>query len=242
MDLKYDRPRKIKIEVTLTRTGETITVPVGPNKLEQRQVIDGAFLVDDEGGPWAFTKVSYNLDKNLLDLRYDRQLVSSITFPADFRLVGHFNEKGVITGRVLSGNRGPIGTFELLPSKRVGLEARPKYLGEWRGVARTLSGGKAWFSIVLGAGLREVSNPFDLEFDFSPGKLAYFSWNGEKFNFNNVVIDFLRQRVILTFIDGQGRQVNTARGDIDFDRGLMRGTLYGMYVGKVGDFTVQKVR
>jgi len=242
MDLQFDRPRKINLEVTLTRTGETVTVKVGENKYEQRQVIDGAFLVDDEGGPFAFTKVSYNLDKNLLDLRYDRQQLSSISFPADFRLVGNFTEKGLISGRVLSGNRGPIGTFQLEPIKRLGLQPTRKYMGSWSGRARATAGGTYPMWIVIGSGLKEVSNPFDLEFDFSPGKLAQYVFNGEQFNFNNVVIDFLRQRVFLSFIDGQGRQEVMARADLDFEKRTMRGTLYGMYRGKSAEFSLHQVK
>jgi hypothetical protein len=240
LDLTYDRPRKVPIEVTLTMTGETVTVQTGPGHFEERQVIDGAFLVDDEGGPFAFTRVSYNLDKNLLDLRYDRRQFTSASSPADFRLVGSFDPLGNLKGTVLSGNRGPIGTFTMRPVDRVGLDAKRKYSGRWIGTGRFNQGGIHSFDIVISESLQQTDNPFDFEFDYTPGKMAYYAVDTYKFNFNNIAIDYLRQRIFLSKIDGS-RNTLTAECDVDFENRTMKGTLYGMYKGKSAELRLRKV-
>jgi hypothetical protein len=241
LDLTYDRPRKVSIEVTLTLTGETTTLQLGPNHMEERQIIDGNFLVDGEGGPYIFTKVSYNLDKNLIDLRYNRRVYTNASSPADFRLVGKFDQLGNISGPVQSGNRGPIGTFQLSQDSESGLEVKRKYLGAWRGSARMTNGTYHSFDIEIGEGLTQTSNPFDLEFDYTPGKMAHYSFDRNKFNFNHIVIDYLRQRMFLSRIDAAGRNTLTAECDVDFATGSLQGTLFGMYKGKSADLFLEKV-
>jgi hypothetical protein len=205
------------------------------------EIIDSAFLVDDEGGPFTFTKVSYDLDQNRIDLRYNRRQYTSAAAPADFRLVGKFNQKGAIEGNVLSGNRGPIGTFKMSPVDTVGLKVKKKYLGPWSGRARMLpSGHVVDFDIVLSEGLEQATNPFELEFEYTVGKMAYYALDGVKFNFNQVVIDYLRQRLIL-LRTAVGRNVVTAECDIDFAGQTMRGSLYGANLGKSADLSLRKV-
>jgi hypothetical protein len=241
MDLTYDRPRKIDLELTLTLTGQTEIIQKGANQFEESQVIDSAFIIDDEGGPFSFTKVSYNLDRSELDLRYNRKVLTPQPYPSDFRLIGNLTPDGGVKGRVISGNRGPIGTFELKLIPARDLSPVKKYEGAWHGAAVMFhSGIRRAIDIVVGGALTETTTPPDFEFEFTPGKLGYFAWESEKFSFNNIVIDYLRQRIYLSDIDAQGRSVSSAVADVDFDRQTLRGSLEGVYRGKIADIILKK--
>jgi len=244
LELVFDRARKVNIEVSLANTGETEFIQTGPNVFKEQKVIDGAFVIDDEGGPYAFTRVTFNRDKSELDLRYNRRQLSLGTGGAgDFRLVGTFDETGKLTGRVLGGTRGPLGKFTLAPVKRDGLETVRKYDGVWSGIAQMIPLGRRPIRIVISAGLAEVLNPPDWEFGFTPGKMAHFNVDGIKFSFNNIVVDYLRQRIFLSDIDAEGRSLMTAELDVDFgESATMRGSLYGIYKGKSADLGLRRAR
>jgi len=233
----------IPLQIALTRTGETSVIQTGPQVFIERSVIDGAFLIDDEGGPYGFDAVSYNLDKSEIDLRYNRSDLNLGEVAAAFRLVGNVDEKGAISGRVLSGIRGVIGTFRATRTDRETLQVTRKYQGIWAGEAQRTGGGTAAIEFGLGTSLRARNNPPTYEFDYTPGKLGYVAWNNQKSHFNHIAIDYLRKKLVFSDTGAvEVGQIATAECEIDAKTGELVGTLYGIYKGKVATFRLKKFR
>jgi hypothetical protein len=233
----------IPLQVALTVTGETTITQTGPQTFEERNVIDGAFIIDDEGGPYAFSLVSYNLDLSQIDMRYNRLDATLGQVAASFRLVGNVDKNGNIKGRVLSGMRGPIGVFELTLTKEKIMHPARKYSGTWAGKGQTFpNADPVDLEIGLGDATRVRNNPPTYEFTFTPAKLGYVSWNDQAAYFNAISIDYLRRAVAFsdtnTTVNGQ---VAAADCYIDQITGELVGTLYGVFRGKVATFRLPKV-
>jgi hypothetical protein len=181
--------RDVDLQVSLTMTGETSLRPGGGSE----QVIDGAFLLDGEGGAYTFNKVSFDLDEAKLDMKYNRQEINGGSEePASFRLVGYFNAEGLVEGRVFSGDRGPIGKFTLKRTDRTSFDFRANYAGDWSGFAKLRDGGKVPVSISLVDREGSTTNPIEMEFSYTPGKLAHIRWASINFAASTVTIDYLR--------------------------------------------------
>ncbi len=181
--------RNVDLQVALTMTGETSLRPGGGTE----QVIDGAFLLDGEGGAYTFNKVSFDLDEAKLDMKYNRQEINGGSEePASFRLVGFFNAEGVVEGRVFSGDRGPIGNFNMKRSNRSSFEFRANFVGSWSGYAKLKEGGKVPVRIELVDREGSTTNPIEMEFSYTPGKLAHIRWASINFAASTVTIDYLR--------------------------------------------------
>lgn len=202
MHLTDGKERDIPLALSLTLTDETVSSPTG---LEY--VIDGAFVVDEEGGPYAFTKVSYDLDNNRFDMKYSRpRMDPTSSSPASLRLVGGFAENGeVVSGRVSSGVFGPIGTFKVVRDDSLSsIPFRQKYVGKWRGDYYNFHAQRSGpVEITIQPSARDTENPAGMEFDFTPGRRGGYSVDGFWIaSFNHVVIDYLRRRIIMN--DDQG--------------------------------------
>jgi hypothetical protein len=235
-------PMKIPLQVALTVTGETVVTQTGPQTFEERNVIDGAFIIDDEGGPYGFSLVTYNLDLSQIDLRYNRLDATLGQVAASFRLVGNVDAAGKITGRVLSGLRGPIGTFELNMTTEKVMHPANKYEGVWRGQGTTFpGGGSVDLEIGLGGSTFVRNNPPTYEFTFTPSKMGYVSWNSQPAFFNAISIDYLRRTVAFSDTDPTvNGQVAAADCYLDQKTGELVGTLYGVFRGKVATFRLPK--
>jgi hypothetical protein len=201
MHLVDGKERDIPLSFSLTLTDETVSTPTG---LEY--VIDGAFVVDEEGGPYSFTKVSYDLDNNRFDMKYSRpRMDPSSTAPASFRLVGGLDENGGISGKVSSGVFGPIGTFKAQRNDSLNsIPFKQKYVGTWKGKYynhRYDYDGD--IEITIQPSARNTENPSGMEFDFTPGRRGGYSTRGVWVaTFNQVVIDYLRRKIIMNEDEG----------------------------------------
>lgn len=210
--------RDIPLSISLVLTDETISTPGG---LEY--MIDGAFVVDDEGGPYTFTRVSYDIDNNRLDMKYSRpRLDPSTTAPATLRLVGGLDGQGGITGKVNSGIYGPIGTFTVKRNESlVSLPYQLKYIGTWSGRYKNVrfnSSGTA--EVTLQHSSKPSQNPPGMEFDFTPGRSGGYSYNGVWItSFGQVVIDYLRRKVVMS----DPEDLITMELLLDFDRKTAKG-------------------
>ena len=201
MHLVDGKDRDIPLSFSLTLTDETVSTPTG---LEY--VIDGAFVVDEEGGPYSFTKVSYDLDNNRFDMKYSRpRMDPSSTSPASLRLIGGLDEEGGISGKVSSGVFGPIGTFKVKRDDSLNsIPFRQKYGGKWHGAYRNHKFGyDGYIEITIQPSARNTENPAGMEFDFTPGRRGGYSTNGIWIaSFNQVVIDYLRRKIIMNDDEG----------------------------------------
>jgi hypothetical protein len=194
--------RSVPLQLSVVLTGETATRPNG----DVVQVIDGAFLVDGEGGAFPFNRVTFDLSDSRLDMRYTRpQMDNGDDSPASFRLIGNYQANGRITGRVLSGYRGPIGTFDVTWTNRGAFERISRYRGRWQGYAVLASGGEVPMSLQLVDAEGATINPVDLEFQYTNGKLANVHWNNLNFSISNISIDYLRGIITLRIMSADGR-------------------------------------
>jgi hypothetical protein len=236
------KTRVLPLQLALSTTGETVVTQFGPQLFEERIVIDGAFLVDDEGGPYGVGHVTYNVDLSQLDLRYNRRDITLGQVPASFRLNGNVDANGNVLGRVISGFNGVIGSFELKRApQQTTLKVTHKYKGVWAGYGVGQGGTRMALEIGLGTSLRPQVNPPNYEFYYTPGKLGYVSWNGIKTPFAQIAVDYLRRRVI--FSDSAALDngpVETAECEIDEATGDLVGTLYGVYRGVIATFRLKK--
>lgn len=224
----------IPLQVSLALTGEQ---GVGPDG-NPMQVIDGAFLIDGEGGAYAFSQVTFDIRDAKLDLRYDRaQISSSPTPPSSFRLIGRFNAAGVLSGRVLSGSRGPIGNFSVQHIDSATLVRSERYAGRWRGNADLIGGGRAALDISLIPTPGSTTNPDAFEFDYTPGKLGRLVWNGMNVTGDSVIVDYLRNAVTLRKYGTAGTTTGLAV-EFAIDRKTREavGTISSSYRGVIGTF------
>lgn len=228
--------REIPIDVSLVLTGETYFTPDG----EERQIIDGAFVVDEEGGPYAFVKVSFDIEDSRIDMRYNRPQMNFDDIPSSFRLTGHFREDGSITGRVLSGVRGPIGEFVLQPTDLPVLPMRDKYQGVWEGVADLTGGGQMPFRVTLNDALVAFANPPNYEFEYTPGKIGHIRWNQTNIAITDVSIDYLRRQVVLHKRGASGGAELSVQFNLDFLSGHIEGQIQSVFRGQTATFSLEQ--
>jgi hypothetical protein len=242
MKLKLGKiSRVVPLQLAMTTTGESVVVQIAPGVNEERLVIDGAFLVDDEGGPYGVGHVTYNLDLGELDLRYNRRDETLGQVPSSFRLDGKVDAQGNMLGRVISGLQGVIGTFQLKRSTLTTLKVTTKYQGVWAGEGRTPQGYNVPLEIGLGTSERPQVNPPNYEFYYTPGKLGYVSWKGTKAPFNQIAVDYLRRSIVMSDTGSiESGAIATAECHIDDATQDLIGTLYGVYRGKVASFRLKK--
>lgn len=208
--------RKVDLQVGLRLSGNFTDVPKGTGTgLERQQIIDGTTVVDDEGGPYKFTKVTYFLDRDVLDMRYSRSstLTLNQSIPSNFRLTGMWYPKqgGLIKGRVISGVRGYIGDFLVVRQPLISdVETHPKYVGTWIGSP---------LDVLLSEGVYTTTNPPDFEFDFTPGRIGSMIFESVPFSFNNFAFDYLRGRAIFTDLWNQRSSNSDVRHRIRFRSG-----------------------
>lgn len=189
------------------------------------QYIDGKFVVDDEGGPYVFSKVTYDIDNNRMDMKYSRQRSgdSNTIGPVNLRLVGALTSDFTMSGSVTSGIYGDIGTFKVVRSSTLTvLPIRVKYDGLWEGMGYNFPAkSKKLYSVQLSnAPGTQTINPANYELEFTPGHLGGYTADGYFIKgFTSVSIDYLRRKISLTSSVGDiSMDLN-----IDFATGLLSG-------------------
>ena len=219
--------RDIPLQLSLYFSEERETINTGSGPRETR-IIDGAFVIDDEGGPYMMTRVFYDIDTNTLDMRYSRDFNGPENrSPASLRLTGRIREDGVIEGRVISGEFGRVGSFQVSPSEQQALVVNPKYYGEWTGIAPSPLK-KYSFTIQPALGLS--INPLNMELAFTPGKIGSVNLGGGvEVGFNRVSIDYFRRTLRLAAEDVSGPNVVLECSILDDELNLRcrHNTVYG---------------
>lgn len=235
----------IPLAFSLVLTGEYIQIPKGQGVFDEQQVIDASFLIDDEAGPFAFWKTSYNLDKNQIDLRYNRPSgFTTVETPSSFRLIGQLDASGAISGRVVSGPGGPIGTFKVTRSTDAMLEAKAKYVGTWYGDAITVpEGERIPYELTVENSYMAQPNPPDMEFDYTVGRLGHYSWRGNKASVTKIIIDYLRRKMFLVAPETAKASTETIECDLPTgNREIMTGAIYSTYGGKRATLELRKAQ
>lgn len=230
--------REVPLQLSLVLTGDTVTRPGG----DVVQVIDGAFLVDGEGGAFPFTRVTFDLTDLELDMRYSRPMTDvGNEAPSSFRLIGGYNSDGTISGRVLSGSRGPLGTFNVSWTRQSIFARQSIYRGEWQGQAKLADGGEIPMTLELVDAEGATTNPSDLEFDYTAGKFGYVRWNNVNFSMNNVTIDYLRGTVTMRAPGTSGSAGLSFEFRISSDGKIARGQIKSAYRGQIATFELPSI-
>lgn len=192
---------QVPVQLSLTLTGERVFTPRG----DERPVIDASLLVGEEGGPFACSNVDLDVDEAEIDIRYERPKNNmSETSPSNFRLVGKLKSQMRIEGRVLSGTRGPVGTFVLDKSRSETLNMKIIYKGSWSGEATSIDGFKVPFELTLTPTQDATVNPSEYEFEYSLGKIGAIKWNNTRLSFDQVYVDYVRREVYLFKSNSRG--------------------------------------
>lgn len=237
MSLTDGFARTIPLSLSLVVTNQDETTPNGT-----RKVIDGAFVVDDEGGPFAFSKVSLDLSAARIDMRYNRlRQDTTPSAPSAFRLIGILKENGVIEGEVSSGMRGMIGTFSVKHTSQTGLNVTPKYVGRWEGKL-TYSDGYSVKSVLrLQASNNNATNPPESELDFTPGRVGSMEMEGVQYPFSIVTIDYLRRNFTFTHSAPQSGTLLSFVMSLDPNRGTLAGLMNSSNWGETARCTLEKI-
>lgn len=234
-------PLQIPISLNLNFTDQVEKVETSPGVFEMQKVIDGAFLVDKEGGPYAFTKVVYRFRTSELDMKYSRTKGVTVGQPASFRLVGKVAQDGSVKGRVLSGYKGKMGTFTLYKVPEEALVSKRVYAGFWAGyVTLVPEGERMLFGIAIApTGLASL-NPEQLEFDFSRGKIGHADFNFIQLPLSKVSVDYLHRKVMMSSQGSEGRSV-AVEAYYDIKTQHLKGYVSSIYGGEKGYFDIPKV-
>lgn len=224
----------------------TLSMVESPDPVNgQMLVIVGAFTIDDEGGPYNFSKVTFDINDGSLDMRYTRPNHERVlNTPVHLRFIGRLDDSNgtTVSGRVLSGFQGPIGEFSV---RHVGaqttLSSVSKYEGVWAGRAN-FSTGSGRCRITLAPSISQVSNPEHLELDFTNSKIGSFNYEGVEFPFTRVFIDYLRGTVIMVSGgNSPGEGSLTLESSIDAN-GVLSGQFISTYRGQNGSYTARRIR
>lgn len=236
VELAGPEPRKrIPLSVSLVLTDDE-----DPGAPQMRR-ISGSFLLAQEGGPYAFNRVTLRIDTGRLELRYLRPgLGANSPVPASLMLAGQVKGGGVIEGDAISGLRGEIGTFWIKrdPTSDA-LSPRLRYAGLWEGYC--FCGGESrWVRVDVGSAATSTINPEDFELEYTPGKVGSVNFDGSILPFGLVYVDYLRERMVLRATADGAQWVLDAR--IEFDgKGDLVGSIATPYDGTFGSFRLRRI-
>ena len=239
MHLIDQSERDIPLQLALTLTGEYAIVD-GVNRL----VIDANVLIDDEGGPFGFSKVYYDQDANTIDLIYYRPQANSIPVSPGFQLKGHFeNGFSTLKGFVYSSRSGRIGTFEVNRNNNRSMVMTRKYSGRWVGpITFEPENRQEMFEIAMVDSGIPTRSPADFEFEYSRGKAAYYSTHDIHQGIETTQIDYLRRRF---FLQSRNSQTGELAISIEFtitpDGKTITGVMNSVFGGQRGSFVMNKV-
>lgn len=185
--------RTLPIEVSLKRTGEIERLPDG----SERERIDAAFLIDGEGGPYAFSSVKFDLISSRIELSYYQPSMVKGEGVADFRLLGAFTDRSNIKGDVYSAIHGKIGQFHIKAVERKAFNIVRQYTGDWTGrPVFHRDNTKKTLNIRLHPSGGEFPNPPDIEFSYTPAVTGHIELGGTKISVGFYSVDFLRRKII----------------------------------------------
>ncbi len=218
----------IPLSIVLTITDEVEKIEVSPGVFEMQKVINGNFLIDREGGPFAFSKITYRFKTGEIDMSYKRTKGVTVGQPSTYELVGKVAADGGLSGRILSGNKGQIGTFKLAKTALAPLVSRPEYVGVWVGTVKLIPEGDIErIGITIAPTGFATLNPEQFEFDYTLGKISHMDFSVAQMALPNVAIDYLHHRVFLTghkATSGSAQAGVTVDAVLDFETNHLVGT------------------
>jgi len=230
MHLKDGFERDIPLQVSFINTGETMVLPNG----EVRQVLQGSFLMDGEGGPFSFSNVSLKIENGWIEMKYYRpSLEVGGNNPANLRFFGTFQEDGTILGNVYSATWGNIGSFDVRKSERSSFSSQNTYDGTWSGTLEQLDNSEKRDIVISISSIGGVTQtPPDYETDYTPAKTASIKIGAVQFRLNRVHIDYLRRKLVLAYTDNKDTDKLIFELNYNPKDGSLSGIQSGVWAGK----------
>jgi len=180
----------IPLQVSLYPTNEFKTTSGA-----RMQVIDSAFLIDDEGGPFGFSDVKFDPNTGFLELSYLRPQEGSEAQTPNFKLEGKIDAQGVFSGKVQAISSGFTGTFTIKKSNQTFLVVKTKYSGSWKGKLKQNDGKMIPFGISLANSIIQTQNPPAYDFEYSRGRLGSYSYEDATFPATQIYINYFKREI-----------------------------------------------
>jgi len=165
-----------------------------------KKTIVATFVLDHEGGPYAFSYASFDIETGQLDLRYTKPSSAS-TIPT-LRFLGKIQKDGSFKGSVISGVSNQIGTFTLnqVDPTPKNLPTTPVYVGLFKGTVTKLENNQTdQVEISISPTSASRANPPDIELDFTPGKVGGLRFTADHqsyMSFDEIEVDYLRISIV----------------------------------------------
>lgn len=208
------------------------------NSIDTYKIV-GSFVLDGEGGPYAFTKIEYHLETEKIDLYYSKTGQNN-----EFLLRGAYTTPFSFKGKVVSDTMGPIGQFSVTKSNTKSKLVRiPKYVGTWEGERIKIVDGEEHrdsFKLVLLPFSVSVSNPENYHFGYSLGKFGHFIiGNATPLGASIVSMDYVTSQAKISYVSSSGSSL-TLDGEFSKNGRIFKGSLESTYRGNVGSFVLRK--
>jgi hypothetical protein len=238
-------------------------VQVAPDVDEPLQIknqIDGSFLIDQEAGPFFFTKSDFEINTGRFILQYNR--ISTIGSPSTTTALQFECDRqgdGSCSGTVTSADNLQFATFSVKQTSNSvdALRATPKYVGMWKGtyhyndtvfqilktIETTLTQDEN-ITLTLAAGdANDTPNPPKWELDSTPNRLGSWWPDNEPaalLGFTTVLVDYFHRQITMTTLAPNGYKV-TLIGNYDSQQN-MTGVDNMSNFGNAATFSLKKVQ
>ncbi|MEZ4741566.1 MAG: hypothetical protein R3B45_03830 [Bdellovibrionota bacterium] len=227
--LNENHSKVISMQASFVNTGETVRVGDG----DVRNILQGSFVLDDQGGPFSFAQVSLDIDNSWLEMKYYRPQFNPEQDQPNLRFFGKITADFSVTGTVYSSMWGNVGKFSLKKTARSVFRVLDKFDGDWIGSLQSIEDGERKdIKISISTSVETRKNPFDFEMDYTYGKTASLQVNGVTFALNKVYIDYLRRKLILAYSDGNDTDKMVFELKADFSAKKLTGVQSGIWAGK----------
>jgi hypothetical protein len=131
------KSEKIQLPIVFSLKLTDDDVPTNPDEpFAAKKRIAGAFLLDDEAGPFPLTLSDFEINRGHFNLQYNKLSTTGTPSPSvSLRFECDRRADGSCTGNVTSAQNGDFATFTMHRSSKNSqvLTAKPKYVGQWKG-------------------------------------------------------------------------------------------------------------
>jgi hypothetical protein len=225
----------VPIEFSVFMDKEVVLPPLADMWAFAKRLV-GGILISGEGGPFSLCDITYDTETGNLEVKYCRPESEHPTFWLEGKLL----KDHTVSGVALSNRRGQLGTFaaKRIPHQTV-FSMHPFTQGTWKGTWTYPDGSTAPFTLSLADSGKSTSNPSELEFAYSPGRIGSARIGNFEIPFARIVVDYFSGQSVLTFQDASAGTVLDLVGSITANRADGRGS--SSLKGYAGSFAAARV-
>lgn len=205
------------------------------------QVIDAAFLIDDEGGPFGFSDLRYDVNTGYLELFYTRPQLNGANSSPNFKLEGNLDANGNISGQVQALSSGFTGKFSLKKSEQQFLAVKAKYTRSWNGQLKRVDGQVVPLTVELANSMMTFQNPPAFDFEYSRGRLSSSKYGDMSLSTNQVYVDYFKHEVSMESRTSDGGTIYSLIFKLNGGGKTISGILTSAGDGYLGTFDLNRV-